>query len=110
MLGGGGGGKDDIAQGGGSDAAKVDEALRAVEARVARAEDGYEVTVTATALVKDVGLLVDVVDPDATVDDMLRTLLPGEQATFRVRCGELADPQALVRPDVLRSTNQLVGG
>ena len=38
------------------------------------------------------------------------TLLPGEQAVFRVRCGELADPQALLRPDVLRSTNQLVAG
>ena len=36
-LGGGGGGKPDIAQGGGSDAGKVDEALRAVEARVAGA-------------------------------------------------------------------------
>ncbi|KOX12053.1 alanine--tRNA ligase [Nocardiopsis sp. NRRL B-16309] len=34
-LGGGGGGKPDIAQGGGKDAGKVDEALRAVEARVA---------------------------------------------------------------------------
>ncbi|MBB6119360.1 alanine--tRNA ligase [Nocardiopsis algeriensis] len=37
VLGGGGGGKPDIAQGGGSDAGKVDEALRAVEARVASA-------------------------------------------------------------------------
>ncbi|GAB3715857.1 alanine--tRNA ligase [Nocardiopsis nanhaiensis] len=36
-LGGGGGGKPDIAQGGGSDAGKVGEALRAVEARVAGA-------------------------------------------------------------------------
>lgn len=36
-LGGGGGGKPDIAQGGGSDPSKVDEALRAVEARVAGA-------------------------------------------------------------------------
>ncbi|AFR08866.1 alanine--tRNA ligase [Nocardiopsis alba] len=34
-LGGGGGGKPDIAQGGGSDPAKADEALRALEARVA---------------------------------------------------------------------------
>jgi alanyl-tRNA synthetase len=31
VLGGGGGGKDDVAQGGGSDAGKVDEALRRVE-------------------------------------------------------------------------------
>ena len=36
-LGGGGGGKPDIAQGGGSDPSKIDEALRAVEARVAGA-------------------------------------------------------------------------
>ncbi|WP_159942134.1 alanine--tRNA ligase [Nocardiopsis sp. FR6] len=36
-LGGGGGGKPDIAQGGGSDPAKVDEALHAVEERVAGA-------------------------------------------------------------------------
>ncbi|MGZ4610944.1 MAG: DHHA1 domain-containing protein, partial [Actinomycetes bacterium] len=31
VLGGGGGGKDDVAQGGGSDATKVDEALRRIE-------------------------------------------------------------------------------
>ena len=36
-LGGGGGGKPDIAQGGGNDPSKVDEALRSVEARVAGA-------------------------------------------------------------------------
>ncbi len=83
-------------------------AADAVEATVERAEDGYLVRVTATALVKDVGLLVDVVDPAATVDDMLLTLLPGEQATFRVRCGGLDDPSALLRPEVLRSTNQVV--
>jgi alanyl-tRNA synthetase len=32
VLGGGGGGKDDIAQGGGSDATKVSEAITAVKA------------------------------------------------------------------------------
>jgi alanyl-tRNA synthetase len=31
VLGGGGGGKDDVAQGGGADPTKADEALRAVE-------------------------------------------------------------------------------
>lgn len=35
ILGGGGGGKDDVAQGGGTDASKVDEALAAVRAAVA---------------------------------------------------------------------------
>ena len=35
VLGGGGGGKDDLAQGGGTDASKVDAALAAVRARIA---------------------------------------------------------------------------
>jgi alanyl-tRNA synthetase len=37
LLGGKGGGKDDVAQGGGTDATRIDEALVAVEAEVARA-------------------------------------------------------------------------
>jgi len=37
LLGGKGGGKDDVAQGGGTDASRIDEALAVVEAEVARA-------------------------------------------------------------------------
>ncbi|MFC3687052.1 glycoside hydrolase family 2 protein [Aquipuribacter hungaricus] len=81
----------------------------ALTGTVERAPDGYTVRVEAAALVKDVALLVDVVDPDAVVDDGLLTLLPGERATFRVRCRELEDPEALLSPHVLRSVNQLVG-
>ncbi len=40
VLGGGGGGKDDVAQGGGSDPAKVDEALRQVEHTVGQRVTG----------------------------------------------------------------------
>ncbi|WP_281445394.1 DHHA1 domain-containing protein [Paenarthrobacter nicotinovorans] len=36
ILGGGGGGKDDVAQGGGTDAAKVSEALTAVVDAIAK--------------------------------------------------------------------------
>ncbi|CRH77134.1 alanyl-tRNA synthetase [Chlamydia trachomatis] len=36
MLGGGGGGKPDFAQGGGTDASKIDEALEAVKSEVAK--------------------------------------------------------------------------
>ncbi|EMY34909.1 hypothetical protein D477_007074, partial [Arthrobacter crystallopoietes BAB-32] len=35
VLGGGGGGKDDVAQGGGQDATKIDDALSAIVAAVA---------------------------------------------------------------------------
>ena len=37
LLGGSGGGKDDVAQGGGTDLSRVEEALRAVEHEVGRA-------------------------------------------------------------------------
>ena len=37
VLGGGGGGKDDLAQGGGADASRIGEALRAIETSVAGA-------------------------------------------------------------------------
>ena len=40
VLGGGGGGKDDVAQGGGTDPARIDEALRAMEESVGRRVTG----------------------------------------------------------------------
>jgi alanyl-tRNA synthetase len=40
LVGGRGGGKDDVAQGGGGDASRVDEALDVVRAEVARVADG----------------------------------------------------------------------
>ena len=40
VLGGGGGGKDDVAQGGGTDASRIEEALAAVESAVRRATGG----------------------------------------------------------------------
>ncbi|MFF4775416.1 glycoside hydrolase family 2 protein [Microtetraspora fusca] len=47
----------------------------------------------------------DRLDPRATVDDQLVTLLPGETAVFRVSGGDLA-PEALVRHPVLRCVNE----
>jgi beta-mannosidase len=45
---------------------------------------GTDVMIEARALLRDVCLLVDQLDPHAEVDDMLMTLLPGEKATIRV--------------------------
>ena len=42
-------------------------------------------TVTATSLARDVTLLVDRADPDATVDESLITLPAGRSATLHVR-------------------------
>ncbi|MBP0500559.1 hypothetical protein J8J32_21020, partial [Mycobacterium tuberculosis] len=64
----------------------VDRDLPAPEAAVTvvDVDGGARVTVAATTFVKDRCLFVDRLDPDATVDDMLVTLLPGESRTFTV--------------------------
>jgi beta-mannosidase len=82
------------------------EADLRTEAR--RIDGGVEVRVTAATLVRDLALLVDVADPGAEVDEMLVTLLPGEQAVFTVRTGGGLDPDRFVAPDVLRSANALL--
>jgi beta-mannosidase len=88
----------------------VDAALPAPSCEVTalRAGDGYDVTVTAGRLVKDLALLVDRLDPDAVVDDMLLTLLPGESAVLHVRTDRELPTPALAAPPVLRCANDLV--
>ena len=65
-------------------------------------------TVTATSLARDVTLLVDRADPDATVDESLITLPAGRSATFHVRSDpRRTSPTALTRAPVLRSANEV---
>ena len=78
-----------------------------VEAEVVPADDGYAVTVTARSLARDVALLADQAASDATVDDALLTLTAGERATFHVRTTARDVGQALTRPPVLRTANDL---
>jgi beta-mannosidase len=80
---------------------ELSTAVRAVDC-------GVEVTVTAAALVRELSLLPDVVDPAAEVDRMLVTLLPGEQTIFTITTDADLDPQRFVAPDVLRTMNALV--
>ena len=74
---------------------------------VTRTADGYDLTVVADSLVKEVALFPDRLSPDAVVDDLLVTLLPGETHTFRITTSADLDPMALVRAPVLRSTSEL---
>ncbi|MBD7917552.1 glycoside hydrolase family 2 protein [Cellulomonas sp. Sa3CUA2] len=78
------------------------------DARVHPVQDGYHVEVTARSLARDLTLLVDRVDPAASVDAALVTLPAGATTTFRVRSTEVLDPTTLVAPPVLRSANDLV--
>jgi len=79
-----------------------------LETEARRVDGGVEVVVTARTLVRELALLVDVAAPDAEVDDMLVTLLPGERAVFTIRTGSDVDPSRFVSPDVLRSANALL--
>jgi beta-mannosidase len=66
------------------------------------------VEVTARSLVRDLALFPDRLDPAATIDQQLVTLLPGETATFRVDSTRELDRDALAAPPVLRCANDLV--
>lgn len=78
-----------------------------LEARAERTTDGFDVTLTASTLQRDVALLADKVDPAAVCDDMVFTLLPGETRQAHVRTAVISDGTLLTRPEVLRSANQL---
>ena len=78
-----------------------------LKVEVTQSSDGYAVTVTAHSFARDITLLADRVAADATVDDALITLLAGESATFRVRTSVRDLDQALSRPPVLRTANDL---
>jgi beta-mannosidase len=77
-------------------------------AKVSRVDDGYRVAITAATVLRDLALLADRVHPDAVVDDMLITLLPGESTAVMVQCPVLDDPGVLIRTPVLRYAGDLL--
>ena len=91
---------------GGFSCRNFDTANLLTEMTVTPVDGGAQVTVIAETLLRDLSLLADRVHPDAVVDDMLATLLPGEAVTWTVRGA--VDPDRLLAADVLRSANQLV--
>ena len=72
---------------------------------VVSTSDGYDVTVTATALAKDLAFFPDRLDPAARVDSGLVTLSAGESHTFHVTGAKAPE---WVGVPVLRSANDLV--
>ena len=73
---------------------------------VKKADGGVELTVTANDYVRDLFVMVDKVDPNATVDEGLVSLLPGESVTFHITT-DTDNAQGFADADVLRSANDL---
>jgi beta-mannosidase len=75
---------------------------------VAPAGHGLDVTITAKSFLRDICILADVLHPEAEVDDMLITLLPGESATFHIRFSSGALPGSFAfDPSATRTANQV---
>lgn len=72
------------------------------------ARETFDVSITAGGVVRDLTLLVDRLDPNASVDRGLVSLLPGEQTVFRVSGVADLDAASVLEPLVARSGNQLV--
>ena len=77
------------------------------EATVDPADGGQRVWVTARTILRDLTLYPDRLDPRATVDDGLVTLLPGDTRSFLVRSPDPLDPVALTTRPVLRCVNDV---
>jgi beta-mannosidase len=77
-------------------------------ASATRVDGGVEVRIVAKSVIRDLALLADIAAPDASVDRMLITLLPGDEAVIKVTTGWSGDPGRFVDGDVLRSMNDLV--
>ena len=82
---------------------ELDYPAPAYTGKVSECPEGLRVSITAVTLLRDLALFPDRLDPDATVDDMLVTLLPGETAEFTVTTRLALDQEALLAPPVLRS-------
>ncbi|MBJ3785384.1 glycoside hydrolase family 2 protein [Devosia sediminis] len=72
--------------------------------------DRWTLSVTARSLLKDVCVFVDRLHPDAGVDDMLVTILPGQSHIFTIDGASDLDRAALTSAPVFRTANDLVRG
>jgi len=88
-----------------------DKVLRYPAARLHTALDrrgeAVRLRLEARTLVRDLTVLPDRLHPEATVDDALITLLPGEAHVFTLRIPVDVDPRALAGPPVLTCANDI---
>jgi beta-mannosidase len=78
------------------------------DATATRVDGGVDVRVVAKTVIRDLAILSDIVDPDASADRMLISLLPGEEVVVRISTEWSGEASRFIDGDVLRSMNDLV--
>jgi beta-mannosidase len=78
------------------------------KAEAQKTEIGISLKVTAQSTIRDFVLMIDKLDPQASVDSGLITLLPGESHEFIITTSKKLSTEQLIESHVLRSANQLV--
>ena len=69
----------------------------------------YLLTLTAGALVRDIAIFADLLDPEAAVSDQLLTLLPGQSVQVQIISRSGLEAEALMSPPVLQCANRFGG-
>jgi beta-mannosidase len=69
-------------------------------------DDGVAVHITARTLLRELAIFPDRLDPAATIDEQLVTVLPGETVTFHITTTEHLPTEKLLAYPVLRCVNE----
>jgi beta-mannosidase len=70
----------------------------------------HRLTITAHTLLRDLCIFAERLDSDATVNEQLVTLLPGESYTFEIQSSSALRREDLVAPPVLQCANRFGRG
>jgi beta-mannosidase len=87
---------------------QIDYPAPAFDVEITPDGDSHTVRVTARTLLRDLTLFADRIHPDAEVDTMLVTLLPGQAHDFHVRGAGCVTADQVQGPPVLRCVNEAV--
>lgn len=78
------------------------------DSEVIKTDSGLDLKIHAKNLIRDLVLMVDKLDPEASVDSGLITLLPGQTHLFKIKTSQVFSAAELTHHQILRSANQLV--
>jgi len=85
---------------------KLDPAV--MEMELAKTQNGFQLKIKAKNLIRDLLVMIDKLDPDASIDKGLLTLLPGEVALFEIQSKKKLAIDQFSVGRVIRSANELV--